>query len=199
MTPDACALMRRCTALTRGLDNPLATPPPAPASANEGTWVGIDRLLGGGRASATVDLGGPSITAGLDGQALRDNRTNKRSVDGVATDTLLLDQTRAGRRGAVFAQLAWPVGSRVSLRGGARRDDQSFLGGRPLPQRWRRQRYANDVRHERQRRHRHSRESPRHHAGSMSPRYSRRRRRPNSPIGPMAPAASIPTSIRSAA
>jgi iron complex outermembrane receptor protein len=112
--------------LQRGLDNPLATPPPAPASANEGTWVGIDRLVGGGRASVTADLNGPSITAGIDDQALRDDRTNKRSVNGVATDTLLLDQREQVSERAAFAQLAWPLGSRVTLRGGVRRDNNRF-------------------------------------------------------------------------
>jgi iron complex outermembrane receptor protein len=112
--------------LRRALDNPLATPPPAPASANEGTWVGIARLVGGGRASVTADLHDASITAGLDGQALRDDRTNRRSVNGVATDTLLLDQREQVSELAAFAQLAWRVGPRVTIRGGLRRDNNRF-------------------------------------------------------------------------
>ena len=112
--------------LTRGLDNPLATPPPAPASASEGTWVGIDRRVGGGRASVTVELNGPSVTGGIDAQALRDDRTNRRSIGGVATDTVLLDQRERVSEGAVFAQLAWPVGDRVTLRAGVRRDNNRF-------------------------------------------------------------------------
>ena len=112
--------------ITRGLENPLATPPPAPAAANEGTWVGIDRRLGGGRASVTIDLSGPTVTGGIDGQSLRDDRTNRRSVNGVATDTLLLDQRERVSEAAVFAQLAWPAGGGITLRGGVRRDDNRF-------------------------------------------------------------------------
>ena len=112
--------------LTRGLNNPLATPPPAPASVNEGTWVGIDRVVGGGRASLTVDLGGPSVTGGIDAQSLRDDRTNKRSVNGVATDTLILDQREQVSEAAAFAQIGWPVGSRITLHGGVRRDNNHF-------------------------------------------------------------------------
>ncbi len=112
--------------LTRDLENPLATPPPAPASSNEGTWNAIDRELGGARASATVDLGGPSVTGGIDVQSLRDNRTNRRSVNGVETDTLLLDQTERVAEKAAFAQLIVPLGDRVTLRGGARHDINDF-------------------------------------------------------------------------
>lgn len=112
--------------LTRELDNPLATPPPAPASVNDGTWVGIDRLVGGGRVSVTVDLSGPSITGGIDAQSLRDDRTNRRSVNGVATATLLLDQRERVSEAAAFAQLAWPVGTRVTLQAGVRRDHNRF-------------------------------------------------------------------------
>lgn len=112
--------------LVRGLENPLATPPPPPASSTEGTWVTIDRRLGGVRASATVDLDGPSLTAGVDVQNLRDNRSNRRSVSGVKTDTLLLDQTeRVSEKGA-FAQLSWPLGDSFTLRAGARHDVGDF-------------------------------------------------------------------------
>lgn len=112
--------------LTRGLQNPLATPPPAPTTSLQGTWVEIDRQLGGARASATVELGGPSLTGGGDLQSLRDNRSNRRSVSGVRTDTLLLDQTERVSERAVFAQLSWPVGGGVTLRGGARHDISDF-------------------------------------------------------------------------
>lgn len=112
--------------LTRNLDNPLATPPPAPAAANEGTWVGIGRLLGGARASATVDLGRVSMTGGVDAQGLRDNRTNRRSVAGIATDTLILDQTERVAETAAFAQGSLALTSRLSLRAGIRDDFNHF-------------------------------------------------------------------------
>lgn len=112
--------------LTRGLQNPLATPPPAPTNASEGTWVGIDRRVGGARASVTLDLHGPALTGGIDVQSLRDDRTNRRSVNGVATDTLLVDQREEVSEAAGFAQLAWPVGERFTLRAGARQDLNHF-------------------------------------------------------------------------
>jgi len=115
--------------LTRGLENPLATPPPPPTSTTEGTWVSINRLLGGARGSATIDLGGPSLIAGIDLQSLRDNRSNRRSVGGAKTDTVLLDQTEKVAERAAFAQLSWPLGSRMTVRGSARRDVSDFSVG----------------------------------------------------------------------
>jgi len=112
--------------LARGLENPLATPPPAPTNSLEGTWVAIDRQLGGARVSATIDLGGPSVTTGIDFQSLRDNRSNRRSVNGVKTDTLLLDQAEHVSEKAAFAQLTWPLGEQFTLRAGARRDISDF-------------------------------------------------------------------------
>lgn len=112
--------------LTRGLQNPLATPPPPPSNSLEGTWVAIDRLVGGARVSGTFDFAGPSLSAGVDLQGLRDDRTNRRSMSGAVTDTLLLDQQeRVGER-AGFAQLSWPVNERVTLRGGLRHDVNRF-------------------------------------------------------------------------
>ena len=112
--------------LTRGLENPLATPPPAPTTSIQGTWVTIDRQLGGARVSATVDLDGPSVTGGIDVQSLRDNRSNRRSANGTKTDTLLLDQTERVSEKALFAQANWPLGSRFTLRAGARLDISDF-------------------------------------------------------------------------
>ena len=112
--------------LVRGLENPLATPPPAPTNSLEGTWVTIDRQLGGARFSATIDLDGPSVTAGIDLQSLRDNRSNRRSMSGVKTDTLLLDQTERVWEKAAFAQMTWPLGAQVTIRAGARRDISDF-------------------------------------------------------------------------
>ena len=112
--------------LTRDLQNPLATPPPPPTSTSEGTWVAIDRRVGGARASATVDLTGSSITGGIDLQGLRDDRTNRRSVNGAVTDALLLDQQERVTEAAAFAQLSWPVTDRITVRAGARQDINRF-------------------------------------------------------------------------
>ncbi|MEO5799769.1 MAG: TonB-dependent receptor [Gemmatimonadales bacterium] len=109
----------------RDLDNPLATPPPAPVTSTSGTYVDIDRRVWGGRASATVDLGGPRLTTGLDLQSLRDDRTNQRAIAGVPTGVLFLDQRERVAEFGPFAQILWPV-RRVVLRAGVRHDASRF-------------------------------------------------------------------------
>ena len=106
--------------LRRALDNPLAT----------ATWVGIDRLAGGGRAVATWALAGrrhaPRLTAGVDVQEMRDDRTNHLTISGERTDSLILDQReRVAERGA-FVQGTWPLTERWLVSAGARRDAVSF-------------------------------------------------------------------------
>ncbi|MES2304042.1 MAG: TonB-dependent receptor [Gemmatimonadota bacterium] len=110
----------------RDLENPLATPPPAPVTSTSGTYVSIDRRVWGGRASATVDLGGPRLTTGLDLQTLRDDRINQRSAAGVPTGVKLLDQRERVTEFGPFAQLLWPVERRVVLRAGVRHDASRF-------------------------------------------------------------------------
>jgi iron complex outermembrane recepter protein len=112
--------------LTRALENPLATPPPAPATANAGTWVGIDRRDGGARLSATLSLRALAITGGADLQALRDDRINRRATGGVATSTLLLDQREEVTEIGPFLQAVWPILPRVTIRGGLRHDASRF-------------------------------------------------------------------------
>ena len=112
--------------LTRTLDNPLATPPPAPAAATSGTWVGIDRLVWGGRAAATIDLGGPRLTTGFDVQTLRDNRQNQRTLAGIPTGALLLSQRERVTAVGPFAQVIWPMRARVTARAGVRHDATRF-------------------------------------------------------------------------
>ena len=81
--------------ILRNLDNPIAAPPPTGTGPTIGTYVAIDRKVYGLRASTDQRLGAseraPRITAGVDMQRLRDDRTNSRAIAGVP-DTLILDQ-----------------------------------------------------------------------------------------------------------
>ena len=116
--------------LLRDLENPLGTPPPAPAASNEGTWVGIDRRVLGVRSSATVALHrgprAPSLTFGADAQAMRDDRVNRRAIAGAPTDDVLVRQREDVREVAPFVQGEIPLSERFSLRGGARYDRVRF-------------------------------------------------------------------------
>lgn len=112
--------------LGRALDNPLATPPPPPAAPDNGTWVGIDRQVWGGRAAATFNLGLARLTTGVDLQTLRDDRENQRAVAGVPTGSFLLRQRERVTELGPFAQLILPVRRRVVVRAGLRRDATRF-------------------------------------------------------------------------
>jgi iron complex outermembrane receptor protein len=119
--------------LTRALDNPLAAPAPAPNPADEGLWVGIDRVGTGLRASTTRRLGVHRVTAGVDLQSSRDDRVNRRHRIGTPFGPALLDQRETVRELGVFAQATFPRGP-WELRGGMRWDRTSFdvhdaLGG----------------------------------------------------------------------
>ena len=104
---------------TRSLDNPLAS----------NNWNLIDRLAGGIRLQGTRPIGdaGARFTAGLDLQALRDDRTNYTPVPavGAVTDTTLQQRERVTEAGP-FAELSWPVASRVLLSASARYDAVRF-------------------------------------------------------------------------
>jgi iron complex outermembrane receptor protein len=111
--------------LTRTLENPLAAPAPAPNAANEGLWVGIDRVGTGLRASTTRRLGLHRVTAGVDLQSSRDDRVNRRHRTGTPFGPTLLDQRETTRELGVFAQATLPRGP-WELRGGVRWDRTSF-------------------------------------------------------------------------
>src|SRR5690606_20118201 len=65
----------RAWVLSRQLTNPLAAPAPAPTTADEGLWIGLDRRVAGARATATRRfVGGGRATAGLDLQGATDDR-----------------------------------------------------------------------------------------------------------------------------
>ena len=106
---------------TRSLDNPLAT----------NNWNLIDRVAGGVRAQGSKVLGSatraPRLIAGVDFQALRDDRTNYTPVPAVGpvTDTTIQQRERVTEVGP-FAQLNWPVAPKVLVNGGVRYDAVHF-------------------------------------------------------------------------
>ncbi len=116
--------------LRRNLDNPLAAPPPQPASAAEGTWVGIDRAVYGLRATASAALSdGPRaarLMAGIDAQSMRDDRENRRALGGVPGTDVLVAQREHVREVGPFVQLTAPLGGKLEGRVGLRYDRMRF-------------------------------------------------------------------------
>ncbi len=112
-------------AYARDVDNYTATPT-QPAAPNAGTFVRVNRdvvglrLSHGRRFGATLES--PRLVAGLDAQAMADDRRNWRSVGGRRTDPLLVDQREEVRQVGPFAQLVWTPDARLSLSTGARYD-----------------------------------------------------------------------------
>jgi iron complex outermembrane receptor protein len=105
----------------RTLDNPLAT----------NNWNLIDRVAGGVRAQGSKALGGgaraPKLIAGIDYQALRDDRRNYTPVPAVGpvTDTTIQQREQVTEVGP-FVQLNWPAASKVLVNGGVRYDAVTF-------------------------------------------------------------------------
>jgi iron complex outermembrane receptor protein len=116
--------------LLRDLKNPLATPPPTSPGPTAGTYVAIDRAVGGARATVTRRLGegplAPRVTAGVDFQAMRDDRTNARSVSGVPTDPPFLDQREKVTEIGPFVQVNWAATPRLLAAAGGRYDRVTF-------------------------------------------------------------------------
>lgn len=112
--------------LLRDLANPLAAPPDINPGPTAGTFVAIDRAVGGVRLSTTRRLSGaeaaPRLVAGADIQRLRDDRQNFVSDAGAKTDAVFLDQRETVTELGPFAQLQWTVNERLLLSGGARFD-----------------------------------------------------------------------------
>lgn len=112
--------------LLRDLKNPIAAPPPDGPGPTIGTYIGIDRAVGGIRASSTRLLGSgaraPRLTVGADLQRMRDDRVNLRSDGGVPSDSVLLDQREKITEFGPFAQALWSPEERLLISGGARFD-----------------------------------------------------------------------------
>lgn len=116
--------------LLRDLANPLAAPPPTGITPTTGTYVSIDRAVGGARLSGHRRLGAadqaPRLTAGVDLQRMRDDRRNLVSDAGQPTTTVILDQREQVTEFGPFAQLHWNPGERWLVSGGARLDWARF-------------------------------------------------------------------------
>ena len=112
--------------LLRDLANPLAAPPFDGAPPTAGTYVAIDRAVGGIRGSLNRKLGAdevaPRLTAGVDLQRMRDDRENFVSDAGAPTAAVLLDQREQVTELGPFAQLQWTPATEILLSGGIRYD-----------------------------------------------------------------------------
>jgi len=116
--------------LWRNLLNGLAASPPGgPSPPNVGTYVTIDRTIGGLRLTGINPLGGSAsgfrLNYGLDLQAMRDHRTNSPSINGVP-DTLIQDQIETVNEIGPFLQAVWNTRARVTLSAGIRYDWMNF-------------------------------------------------------------------------
>jgi iron complex outermembrane receptor protein len=124
--------------LLRDLANPLAAPPDINPGPTAGTFVAIDRAVGGVRVSAARRLGpgetSPRLVAGADVQRLRDDRQNFVSDAGRQTDAVFLDQREKVTEIGPFAQLQWTANEHLLLSAGGRFDwvrfdlDDRYLG-----------------------------------------------------------------------
>ncbi len=111
--------------LLRDLANPLAAPPAVSPGPTAGTYVAIDRAVGGARVGLNRRLGGqqsPRLTAGVDLQRMRDVRQNLVSNAGLPTGVVFLDQREQVTEFGPFAQLQWSPSDRWLVSGGARYD-----------------------------------------------------------------------------
>jgi iron complex outermembrane receptor protein len=112
--------------LLRDLENPLATPPPGPPSPTAGTYNTIDRAVAGARVEGARPMGGGVVlAAGFDAQRMRDERENRRSVQGAPTDSILADQREVITELGPFVQAHWSRG-RLTADAGARHDRVAF-------------------------------------------------------------------------
>jgi iron complex outermembrane receptor protein len=124
--------------LLRDLANPLAAPPDINPGPTAGTFVAIDRAVGGVRLSGNRRLGAsptsPRLSAGADLQRMRDDRQNFVSNAGQRTDVVFLDQIEKVTELGPFAQLQWSPLEPLLLSTGARYDwvrfslDDRYLG-----------------------------------------------------------------------
>ncbi len=124
----------------RFVDNPLATAPPAPAGATNGTRGLIDRRVTGIRLDGSRRFDArwsPRVSVALDVQRSHDTRSNMRTTDGATalpTDTLFLKQGETVTSVGPSAQLQFDPAPRLTVSLGARADrlgfrvDDEFLG-----------------------------------------------------------------------
>ncbi len=112
--------------LLRDLANPLAAPPDINPGPMAGTYVAIDRSIGGARLSGSRRLGqsveSPRLSAGADVQLMRDDRQNFVHNGGIPTSTVFLDQLEKITELGPFAQVHWSPTERLLLSTGLRYD-----------------------------------------------------------------------------
>ena len=112
--------------LIRDLANPLAAPPDINPGPTAGTYVAIDRAVGGARLSSSQRLGrtavSPRLNAGADVQFMRDDRQNLVHNAGIPTSDVFLDQLEKITEIGPFAQLQWSPNERLLLSTGVRYD-----------------------------------------------------------------------------
>ncbi len=112
--------------LLRDLANPLAAPSDVNPGPTAGTYVAIDRAVGGARVSTSQRLGGGDtparVTAGADLQRMRDDRQNLVHNGGVPTATVFLDQLEEVTEFGPFAQALWSPPEPLLHRAGLRYD-----------------------------------------------------------------------------
>ncbi|MGH7509960.1 MAG: TonB-dependent receptor family protein [Gemmatimonadales bacterium] len=112
--------------LLRDLANPLAAPSDVNPGPTAGTYVAIDRAVGGARVSTSQRLGGGDtparVTAGADLQRMRDDRQNLVHNGGVPTATVFLDQLEEVTEFGPFAQAQWSPTEPLLLSAGLRYD-----------------------------------------------------------------------------
>ena len=112
--------------LLRDLANPLAAPPDINPGPTAGTYVAIDRAVGGARLSASRRLGrseeSPRLNAGADLQLMRDDRQNFVHSGGIPTSAVFLDQLEKITELGPFAQVQWSPNERLMVSTGVRYD-----------------------------------------------------------------------------
>ena len=112
--------------LIRDLANPLAAPPDINPGPTAGTYVAIDRAVGGARLSASRRLGGaetsPRLTAGADVQFMRDDRQNFVHNAGVPSADVFLNQLEKITELGPFAQVQWSPNENLLISTGLRYD-----------------------------------------------------------------------------
>lgn len=112
--------------LLRDLANPLAAPPDINPGPTAGTYIAIDRAVGGARLSASRRLGrseeSPRLSAGADLQLMRDDRQNLVHSGGIPTSAVFLDQLEKITEIGPFAQVQWSPNERLLVSTGVRYD-----------------------------------------------------------------------------
>ncbi len=117
----------------RLVDNPLATAPPAPAGALNGTRSTLNRWVTGIRLDGSRTLWNapiaPRLSIGADFQQSADLRKNQRNTAGriqAATDTLFINQNEIVSAIGAFSQVQWSPAPPLTVSAGLRFDDLTF-------------------------------------------------------------------------